>query len=133
MSFIGMWPCVCVGCVLSNISWNWFLAPYLSAVVRAPHTHTHFALATALLQICTKELLAHTEPEEKSCHMHLLVFNYKASFFSLIFIYSNAKACIRNIIFSTASVQIWLQGINVYAGLIADSWKKCMVVENISL
>ncbi len=51
--------CVHVGCVYSNISWNWFLAPYLSAVVRAfplaqAPQHACFALAAAPLQICTE-------------------------------------------------------------------------------
>ncbi len=82
--------CVHVGCVHSNISWNWFLAPYLSAVVRAfplaqaPHMHA------LLLQphpfkyvqsIATKELLAHTEPEEINMpHAYLVAFDYAVSF-----------------------------------------------------
>ncbi len=82
--------CVHVGCVYSNISWNWFLAPYLGAVVRAfplaqaPHMHA------LLLQphpfkyvqsIATQELLAHTEPEEINMpHAYLVAVDYAVSF-----------------------------------------------------
>ncbi len=51
--------CVHVGCVYSNISWNWFLAPYLRCCCQSlssctSPTHACFALAAAPLQICTE-------------------------------------------------------------------------------
>lgn len=84
--------CARVGCVHSNISWNWFLAPYLSAVVRAfplaqAPTHTRALLSQPhpfkyVQSVATKELLAHTEAEEINMpHAYLVAFDYAVSFF----------------------------------------------------